>query len=194
MRAAAEELDLRPRHRRDRARCRQGSATAARRAPPPRRARRRATSRSSHCRRGGICSPSRRVLSRPCRRFPDPSNQVRGASRRSRRSPTTTARGHVVAAESSAAVAKVHRLARPGRGAGRRDRPTHRAAAKRHLGLDRRPAARIPHPPADDLHDLRITQPRSPCPRHRGPPPASPAAARSAARRRAGRVRALRRG
>ena len=61
---------------------------------------------------------------------------------------------YVVAAEGFAAVAPVERFAGPGRGAGRGDRATRGTARKLHLGLDGRPAARIPDPPAMHRGDL----------------------------------------
>ena len=107
--------------KRDRARRRPGSATAARRARPPRRARPRATRRPWRCRRGAPCSACRRA--RSARRRCRPGRARRGRRARARDGAATLRDRlrDVDAAEARAAVAQVDRFARAARRARRRD-------------------------------------------------------------------------
>ena len=81
---------------------------------------------------------------------------------------------HAEAAEARAAVAQVDGLARAARRAGRRDGASRRAAGKRHLRLDGRPAARIPD--AAGVHagnDGALLMPPTRAPAPSGSPPAA---------------------
>jgi hypothetical protein len=85
-------------------------------------------------------------------------------------------------AEPVAPVAPVDRLERAGRSTGRGDRPADGPARELDLGLDGRPAAAVPDPPAAHRHD--------PCPAH--PPTSTAQAARKGASVRTGAKRKLR--
>src|SRR5580765_3435629 len=63
---------------------------------------------------------------------------------------------HVAATEPCAAVAQLDRLARAGRGTGRRDGAADGATSKTNFGLDGRPASRIPYPPPAHAGDAAV--------------------------------------
>ncbi len=67
--------------------------------------------------------------------------------------------GDVVAAERSAAIAQVERLARAGGGAGGRHAAPDGAAFQQHVGFERRPAAAVPDPAAVEEGDGGVGHP-----------------------------------
>ena len=167
--AAADDLDLGQRHRAP-AVAGELAPTAARRRRGGRRRRRPSTWPPSRCRRGATGRRCRRA--RPARRrLPTWSRGVEPAERRG----DLVVHGGDRAAHVVAAAARRRRRAGrraspdPRRRPGRRDGPADRAAAQRTSDLDRRAAARVPDPAADDTRSIAFA--------HRADPHASRPAA-----------------